>query len=353
MEKIGVVVPVYKVKKEYLDECVKSIREQTYSALEIVLVDDCSPDECGKYCEQYKEIDNRIKVVHHDKNRGLPAARNTGFNELSEDCTWVTFIDSDDWVDKNTFEDVLNSIDGSSAPEMVIFPACRSYLECEYPAIVYNRIWSGVKELEDLAVLALSMTLKKGSKRRTVIDSAWAKFFSVKFLKENGIEFRSLPYREDGMFFQEAVAYATCVQEISCGLYHYRETSGSMVNSFRKNAPAEQKKYLDMLWNFAEKINRGNTFRKAYYSYSIVSMQNVITQYFFHKDNKDKYFTKRKQCKEYFKQFPYSEVFKNVKLSELKKHFLVKAILIKFKFYYAVALMRKYYLKKNNRVCFE
>ena len=73
---ISIIVPVYKVEK-YLKKCVESIQNQTYADLEIILVDDGSPDNCGKICDEISQKDNRVKVIHK-KNEGLAAARNTG-----------------------------------------------------------------------------------------------------------------------------------------------------------------------------------------------------------------------------------------------------------------------------------
>ena len=80
MEKdlISVIVPVYKVEK-YLEKCIESVLKQTYTNLQIILVDDGSPDNCGKICDEYKEIDSRIKVIHK-MNGGLSSARNAGLD---------------------------------------------------------------------------------------------------------------------------------------------------------------------------------------------------------------------------------------------------------------------------------
>ena len=100
MELISVIVPVYKVEK-YLHKCVDSILAQTYTNLEIILVDDGSPDSCGRICDEYAQKDNRIKVIHQ-QNGGLSAARNAGLDAATG--SYVSFIDSDDYIDKNYFE---------------------------------------------------------------------------------------------------------------------------------------------------------------------------------------------------------------------------------------------------------
>ena len=91
---VSVIVPVYKVEK-YLDRCIKSIREQTYTELEIILVDDGSPDSCGRMCDEYAAKDDRIKVIHK-KNGGLSDARNAGIEASAG--KWIVFVDSDDYI---------------------------------------------------------------------------------------------------------------------------------------------------------------------------------------------------------------------------------------------------------------
>ena len=351
---IGVVVPIFKVKKQYLDQCVMSIIGQTYNNLQIILVDDCSPDECGQWCEEYALHDERIEVYHHDKNQGLPAARNTGYSHLNEKCAWVTFVDSDDWLDSDTVEEFVKALNtDTNKPDVVMFPACRNYPEKEIPATINTRIWKTKQELDELALSALCMAKKSEPVRTTVIDSAWAKFVSVSFMKKNNIEFRQLPYREDGMFFQEIVDSATCVFEIPKGMYHYRETNGSMVNSYRKNAPYEQKLYLDMLNSFFTHKDKDIRFFESIYYYALISMQTVITQYFYHKDNPNRCTKRKRECYSYLKQPPYCQVFTKVSIGVLKRNYQIKAICMKHGWYKGVDFLRRIYLIKNKQRCFE
>lgn len=101
---VSVIIPVYNVEK-YLNKCVDSIINQTYSNLEIILIDDGSPDNCGKICDEYAKIDFRIKVVHK-KNGGLSEARNVGLNMCKGD--YIFFIDSDDYAEQNAIEVLLS-----------------------------------------------------------------------------------------------------------------------------------------------------------------------------------------------------------------------------------------------------
>ena len=99
-EKISIIVPVYKVE-QYLNRCMESLVNQTYKNIEIILVDDGSPDNCPQLCEDYAKQDSRIKVIHKE-NGGLSDARNVALDNITGE--YVTFVDSDDWVETDFIE---------------------------------------------------------------------------------------------------------------------------------------------------------------------------------------------------------------------------------------------------------
>lgn len=105
-EVVSVIIPIYKVEK-YLPRCVDSIINQTYQNLEIILVDDGSPDNCGKMCDEYAKKDERIKVIHK-QNGGLSDARNVGIEEATG--KYIAFVDSDDFVTKDYIEYMYDMI---------------------------------------------------------------------------------------------------------------------------------------------------------------------------------------------------------------------------------------------------
>ena len=109
MPKISMIVPIYKVEK-YLARCIESILSQTFTDFELVLVDDGSPDNCGEICDEYAKKDRRITVIHKE-NGGLSDARNAGIDWAfkNSDSEWITFIDSDDWVNRRYLEVLFNA----------------------------------------------------------------------------------------------------------------------------------------------------------------------------------------------------------------------------------------------------
>lgn len=120
---ISIVVPVYKVEK-YLNRCVDSILKQTYPNLEIILVDDESPDACGDICDRYAQADSRIRVIHQ-KNKGLSGARNAGIGIATGD--YIGFVDSDDYIAENMYESMLTNMLQNDAQIAI----CGRYYEFE------------------------------------------------------------------------------------------------------------------------------------------------------------------------------------------------------------------------------
>ena len=108
---IGVIVPVYKVEK-YIAECIESILAQTYTKFRLILVDDGTPDNAGKICDEYAKKDSRITVIHQE-NAGVTRARARGVEEAS-DCEFITFVDSDDMLAKYALEELHGLMDAGT-----------------------------------------------------------------------------------------------------------------------------------------------------------------------------------------------------------------------------------------------
>lgn len=107
MSKISVIVPVYNAEA-YVKQCVESVFHQSYTDLEILLINDGSTDRSALICEQLKAMDDRVKVVHFSENRGLGAARNTSLEVATGD--YILFLDADDWIDSNHVSDLYDLI---------------------------------------------------------------------------------------------------------------------------------------------------------------------------------------------------------------------------------------------------
>ncbi len=354
MNLIGIIVPVYNIKEQYLRECINSLLAQTYRNIKIYIVDDKSQDWCASLCDDIGGLDDRISVYHHQVNKGLPGARNTGMEFCDSD--WVTFVDGDDWVDPDMCERFIHYLDESgNRPDVYIFSGYRSYPGHEEE----NKNEAGIKEYKTKAEVSQlqidALTTFVIGKPDNIIpyDSAWGKFFYRDYLVKNDIQFRDLPFREDGMYFQEVTEYTSNVVYSPDLLYHYRMCGNSMVNIYRKNAPQELEKYLNMLWLFAERQNKEKGYYRAIFGAAFFAMQTVITNYYYNPKCDLGIFKRKRECKQLFAKKYFSGVFTEFPLNTIKRNHRIKMIMLRIGWYGGIQLFRNLYLRMHKRTCYE
>lgn len=211
---ISVVVPVYKVES-YLDQCVQSIVNQTYRNLEIILVDDGSPDSCPAMCDQWAERDSRIHVIHK-KNGGLGDARNAGLQVATGD--YIGFVDSDDWCEKEMFQSLLEVCLRYDVPLSI----CNVFVDWECGWATEKAIFAKQK-----ICLPRQDILRKFF-RDELTAWAWNKLYR-KDLKDLLFyprqSYEDIPVARDLFSIVEKVAFSGKQH------YHYRQRQGSIVNS--------------------------------------------------------------------------------------------------------------------------
>jgi len=169
---VSVIVPVYKVE-QYLDRCIQSILCQTYRNLEVILVDDGSPDKCGYICDSYKEKDKRIKVIHK-QNGGLSSARNAGIIMAKGD--YLSFIDSDDWITIDMFEYMVTLIKQYQADIVSISYLLTEDVNQKIPSRMRIKVMNKEKALEYF--------METGMQHRVSDYPAWGKLFKRYLFKE-------------------------------------------------------------------------------------------------------------------------------------------------------------------------
>lgn len=181
MDKVSIIVPIYKVPKAYLKKCVNSILNQSYRNIEILLVDDGSPDDCGTICDKYAKKDNRIKVIHQ-VNKGLCGARNTGIIEATG--KWIMFIDGDDWIENNTIEYLSNYFSDSTSIICCGYVKDYGYkiIENNYSKyFVHGKKYNSEKDILFLKNMCLNF--------KSYISSSCGKVIKRKILIDNNIMF--------------------------------------------------------------------------------------------------------------------------------------------------------------------
>lgn len=210
---ISIIVPIYKVEK-VLDRCIRSIVCQTYSDLEIILVNDGSPDNCPDICDRWEKKDSRIKVIHKE-NGGLSDARNAGLEFANGE--FIGFVDSDDWIAPEMYERLLNSMIQNNSDiaacsvEMVWENNSQSRMLTQQKNCVLNR-----KEAQ--LELLIESKLK---------DPVWYKLYRKSVIE--GMFFEKGKYHEDVFWSYRAIGNANSVSIIDYIGYYYWQRGESIM----------------------------------------------------------------------------------------------------------------------------
>ncbi|MDQ0217484.1 glycosyltransferase family 2 protein [Peribacillus cavernae] len=217
--KVSVVVPIFKVEK-YLHRCVDSIIDQSYKNIEIILVDDGSPDNCGSIADQYGETESRIKVIHK-RNGGLSDARNHGLKHVTGEFT--VFVDSDDWLEMSMIENLVKNSWKYKA-DVVQSGFFYAY---EEKLLFDNRYHSKNGEPELLTKETLMYELVSNEK---VKNFAWGKLYKTKII-------RDIPF-EKGVLFEDVFWAHKVMHQVNTflilhqPLYNYYQRSDSIVATY-------------------------------------------------------------------------------------------------------------------------
>lgn len=211
---ISVIVPIYNAE-QYLEKCIDSIINQTYTNFEIILVNDGSTDNSGSICDEYAKKDSRIRVIHKE-NGGLSSARNVGLDNANGE--YVSFVDSDDWIEQDMLETLYNSCEENNAeiscggrydvyPKSTIVGLCPKNSEC-------------ISRIEMIKKLFASVECD---------CSVCDKLFKRSLFNE--IRFPIGQINEDEAIFYNLLGGATCIALVNKPLYNYFHRASSISTS--------------------------------------------------------------------------------------------------------------------------
>lgn len=235
MEKlISIIVPVFKVEKE-LDRCVQSLLKQTYKNIEILLVEDGSPDSCPEMCDAYAQKDMRIKVIHKE-NGGLSDARNAGLLQAAGD--YILYVDSDDYIDLDSCERFI-----------------RAMLEDNVDIVVGNAIMhkrNGNEMMMHLAtpsgkVYASNEFIIRSISAHQWYAAAWLNMYRREFLIDNNLFYKKGIYFEDMQMLPRVFLAAKKISCMDGTFYHYIVRNNSIMTSQKTS-----KKEKDSIQNLVE-----------------------------------------------------------------------------------------------------
>lgn len=212
---ISIIIPIYKVEK-YLERCIESVLNQTYNNLEIILVDDGSPDSCGLICDKYREKDTRIKVIHKT-NGGLSSARNAGIEIASGD--YYMFVDSDDYIHADMVEKLLEAVKTFHLK----LGYCGFYSFTETEEIVAKAVMSEEKVIHKRETLIEMLYEPEGQR----IVTSWNKIYDKSLFET--LRFPEGKIHEDEFIIHRVLDQVDQVIELKAEYYNYLQRKDSIV----------------------------------------------------------------------------------------------------------------------------
>lgn len=274
---ISVIIPVYNVEP-YIRQCLDSIINQTYRNLEIIIVDDGSPDNCGIICDEYAEKDERI-MVFHKQNGGVNSARNLGIQNATGE--WIAFVDSDDWCDLDYYEKFMDCI-GNKCPD--VFQACGFIFE--YPnsksQFKYN-FREDYQETDRVHIEKFMMDI-------TGIGMPWDKLYRREFIIENHLLFdTSCKAFDDHLFNLQVYDHAKNIAGSVFAGYHYRQIAISITKGFNPKKNEQNYEAISKIQNYIRQQNMPDELKTVAHTDAIVAIVISMNCYYFHSKNDKSY----------------------------------------------------------------
>lgn len=228
---VSIIIPVYNVEK-YLDRCMQSVFLQSYKNLEIILIDDGSPDSCPRLCDIYGKNDKRVKVLHK-KNEGLGLARNSGLALATG--KYVLFIDSDDYLSEKMVEKLVYQAELMNA----------DIVYCGYFYETSNHKWIEVRDFEkeqtfkgnDIDAVSLAFITNQNKLKVRLQRTVWHALYSKALIDDEDIRFpseRQIP-SEDLIFQSRISKFANIISFVPDCLYYYCLNNNSITMNFKKD----------------------------------------------------------------------------------------------------------------------
>ncbi|MBQ7674703.1 MAG: glycosyltransferase [Alphaproteobacteria bacterium] len=309
---ITFIVPIYKVREEYLKKCIDSLLNQDSDAYKIILVDDGSPDRCGDICDEYAKNNSIIEVIHQ-KNQGVSVARNSGIMKATTE--WVTFVDPDDWVSKDIVKSEIEVVkNNANIADIILFSYSREYLNksCR-EKIPIESGYLNKYMLEEVRKAPFYKFILQNKYNPYSLSAVWNKVFRRSFLISNTIYFLPEARKgQDRLFCARALNVAKEIYYIDRCLYHYRCYEESVTNKYNPNIVKLTSIEINELYSIISDLNLSDEVRKLLDCRVCTRLYSCMRLYFFNKNNTEKYGERISKMLDLINKSPYVEALKSV-----------------------------------------
>ena len=248
MPKVSVIIPLYKTEK-YVEKCIRSVMSQTLEDIEIICVDDCSPDASADIVEKLAKSDERIRLIRHEKNLGLGGARNTGI--LAATAEYIASVDSDDYIDENMLEHLVAGTHGGHFDVV-----CCGYDRVDEDG---NVLGEHLRKVTTIDPIPTDQNPYKISN-----PAFWNKLWRRKLYVENEIFFPNHIYYQDAATTPRIYTYTKNINFIGGGYYKYLIRSSSVTNQISDKHILDKFRELDFVKEFFLERNLYGRYQEAF-----------------------------------------------------------------------------------------
>ncbi len=311
--KVSILIPVYKAEK-YIEQCLQTVLSQTYQNLEIIIVDDASPDSSmviAKKLTQQTVNTFDIKILHNEKNQGIATVRNILLDNAKGD--YILFVDSDDYLERDAIQSLV---------DIAINTNC-DIVRCGYYEIkgknkrpIKQRPWSDKTDL-----------LKQHIKAWDSIEAMWQLFIRRSLIEEHHIRFaEGVNASEDHLMMIKLYFYANSIANLEKPVYYYRIDNAQSVTHVNPKAFHDSMyKGMDLAIRFLKDNDVYDTYRDEVLTRTFLTKQTFLLN----KENRDidLYITTHPECNSYYRKFHYNRSQKILfRLAELGQRRLLKLL---------------------------
>ncbi len=322
---ISIIVPYYRTKKEYFDKCMKSLLHDRDSDIEILVIDDGSGIQYHSIIDSYL-VDKRVRVFH-EQHLGVSKARNVGIEQAKGE--WITFVDSDDYVEPNTMSILLAALKKSDA-DLIYYNGYgdkegeikKNYFFLEEGINYGVDVESKSKVIESALSIGF---LPLGYSHSFSLGGVCCKLIKRSILMDYNIRYDpKIHFAEDTLFSMKLIKEAKHIVYIDQYLYHYNINNDSVTNKYRVGLKDDMKDFFKSTWEFIKSNNLENYLSEAYYIRAYIELQRCIRKEIWHKENKKNVLKKYRDAKIFLEEEPFKTAI-NMKCEYMKglKHQII------------------------------
>lgn len=339
MIKISIVLPVYNVER-VLARCLESVLGQSLKDIEVIAIDDGSPDLCGEILDDYAKRDNRIRVLHKE-NSGVSAARNDGLKHASGE--YVFFCDPDDWIECQGLEMMYKEALRHDADVV-----CSDFFEDADFRSIECRLFPRSFATDDKHTIAtMQCAIASGqsplfsspefSRVCTFGGASWHHLIRRELIVDHDLRFDSHfdGMLEDGVFVLHVFEYALMVAYLHVPTYHYCISSSSATHGYVPNFEGRFNRAIEGLSSFCDQFNKGELFEQAIFMRQVYFISKACEIFYLHPNNRMNPRDRFRDFKRFVKSDSYRAAICKVD-SKLfgRKQTRVKIFLLKKKLYF-------------------